>query len=136
MKLAGWLTIGLWILLTPADAIAIEGFSGSFWGIGIYDNLEQNPKTLGSLRQGVDWIKINGADLSTYGKFSYRFEDENSEFFNAYGPGLGISLKRGPYRVGWEYVWERRSGEDKTVLKSQFFLEWYFAWDLNRLGRK
>lgn len=125
------LTVCLWAW--PAASWAIEGFSGSLWGIGVYEALEQNPRALGQLRQGIDWFRIYDAKFTTYAQFRYRFEDEESEFFDAYGPSLGLHLKRGPFRLGWEYEWERFPGRNRSETNSQFFLEWWYGWDLKKL---
>ena len=123
------------ICAAPVASWAIEGFSGSMWGIGIYETTEDNPKTLGSIRQGIDWFKVYDTEFSTYGKFRYRFEDKEAEFFDAYGPALGVSLKRGNIRLGLEHRWERQPRRDKSTSSSDLYLEWYFGWDLKDLKK-
>jgi hypothetical protein len=127
--------IALWMSCLPLAAWAIEGYSGSMWGTVIYDATDTNPKTLGSIRQGIDWVKLYDLKLSTYAQFRYRFEQEEAEFFNAYGPSLGAAISRGSLRVGWEHQWERFSGLNKLENSSLFYVEWWFGWDLKNLRR-
>ena len=127
------LLVVLLALGSPSLSWAIEGFSGSYWGIGIYDSLEENPKTLGSIRQGIDWFRVYDTEFSTYAKFRYRFQRVEAEFNDAYGPALGFFFKRGPFRLGWEYVWERQPGKNETDTKANVYLDWYFAWDIKDL---
>lgn len=129
MKIVTFLVL-FWVVGSPGLSWAIEGYSGSYWGIVRYDALEENPKALGSIRQGIDWFRIYDTEFSTYAKFRYRFERVEAEFNDAYGPALGFFFKRGPFRLGWEYVWERLPGRDMTDTKSAVYLDWYFAWDL------
>jgi len=133
MKTIRLLMTTLFVLGTHSPLWAIEGFSGSFWGIAIYESLEQNPITLGSVRQGVDWLKFYDLKFSTYAQFRYRFEQEEAEFFDAYGPSLGVSITGFGLRLGWEYEWERYLKQDETKNKSRTFLEWYYSWDLKKL---
>ncbi|HEY5649413.1 MAG TPA: hypothetical protein VIU33_07935 [Nitrospiria bacterium] len=131
--------IAIFVLLsTPAGAWAIEGFSGSFWGIGIYETQEENRQTLGSIRQGIDWFKVYDLKVSTYAKFRYRFEDEDGgEFFNAFGPALGASIGAHGVRLGVEYQKERFPNRDGGITKrdTDIYLEWYFGWDLKNLKK-
>ena len=119
--------------MVPSFAWAIEGFSGAMWGIGIYDTLEPNTKTLGFIRQGIDWVYVYDTKISTYTQFRYRFEREESTFFDAYGPSLGISGKNGPFRFGLEYLWERFPKRDKNNNEARLFIEYYIGWDLKNL---
>lgn len=119
----------------PSTARAIEGLPGSIWGTAIYDITEDNPKTLGQIRQGVDWFKLYGLNVSTYAEFAYRFEREEAEFFDAYGPALGVALRRGSLRVGWEYEWEHFPKLEQTQGASQIFAEWWYGWDLKNFRR-
>ncbi len=134
MKRLKYLFIAL-ILLIPQSSFAFEGLSGSIWGSLRYDALQQNQKALGFIRQGIDWLYFYDARVSTYGEFRYRYAELDSQFFNAYAPVLGLSLKKDPFIMGWEYSWETLPDSDQNVQRSEFYIEWYSDWDLKPMLR-
>lgn len=125
----------VFMLLMPQFSFAFEGLSGSMWGSLRYDALQQNQKALGFVRQGIDWFYFHDARVSTYGEFRYRYAELDSQFFNAYAPVLGLSLKKDPFLMGWEYSWETLTDTDGHVQRSEFYIEWYTNWDLKPLLR-
>ncbi|MEK6683265.1 MAG: hypothetical protein AABY46_01245 [Nitrospirota bacterium] len=129
-----WIIV-LFLVGIPLPSWAIEGFSGSIWGTAIYETTDSNPKTLGSIRQGVDWFKRYDLTFSTYGQLRYRFERNEAQFFNAYGPSVGMAVRHGSLRLGWEHQWDRLTGPDKTNKTSQIFFDWWYGWDLKNLKR-
>ena len=136
MKTAMQVIVVSVLLAIPVGSQAIEGLSGSFWGIGVYETQEENYQTLGSIRQGIDWFKVYKLKFSTYAKFRYRFEvDEGAEFFNSYGPAFGASVSRSGVRLGVEYQKERNPNLGETKRDTDIYLEWYFGWDLKNLKK-
>ncbi len=125
----------LMLLLIPQASFAFEGLSGSTWGNLRYDTLRQNPKALGYIRQGVDWFYFRDIKISSYAEFRYRYADLESEFFNAYAPIAGLSFKKDPFRLGWEYSWETLADSGETEKRSEFYIEWYSDWDLKPMLR-
>ncbi|MBI3812774.1 MAG: hypothetical protein HY283_11340, partial [Nitrospirae bacterium] len=63
-------------------------------------------------------------------EFRYRFRSENKEFYNAYSEAVGLEFKRSPFRLGMDYVWERFPAVGERSDKVQYYLAWYYDWDL------
>jgi len=126
------------ILSLPVRALSIEGFSGSTWGKGSYDiDTLVGAGGMGYVNQGIDWATLpGGIDLNTFAEFRYMLRTKNNDFYNAYGPALGIELRKSPFNLGADYYWERFPGLDETDAKFQFYLTWYYDWDLKRLKNK
>lgn len=115
-------------------ALDIEGLPGSVWGHASYEKSDiAGPGVLGYVNQGIDWITLPGElTLNTFGEFRYRFRENNKEFYNAYGPALGVELRRAPWHVGVDYYWEQYPELSEGSNRLQFYLSWYHDWDLKQ----
>jgi hypothetical protein len=131
----GWLLggSGVWaVMCTPA--FAIEGLPGSTWGHAAYEKSDiAGPGIMGYVNQGIDWVTLPGdLTLNTFAELRYRLRQNNKEFFNAYGPALGVELRHSPFRVGVDYYWEQYPELKETSNRLQLYLSWYYDWDLKR----
>jgi len=117
------------IMLWAAPAHAIVGLTGSTWGT-VIDNFNGDRfQTLGYLYQGVDWYEKEGYRLNTYGAMRWRLQSNDGTYFNAYGPALGVSVKKSFFRFGAEYYWEY-SQSDNHNGRALIYGDWYYDWDL------
>ncbi len=112
----------------------IEGFPGAVWGQASYESADiSGPGVLGYVNQGIDWVTLPGdLTVNTFAELRYRFRENNKEFFNAYGPAVGLELRRSPWHLGVDYYWERYPELEETSNRLQFYLSWYYDWDLKR----
>jgi len=117
-----------------AWGLDIEGLPGSTWGHASYEKADiAGPGVLGYVNQGVDWITLPGElTLNTFAELRYRFREDNKEFFNAYGPAIGVELRRSPWHFGMDYYWERYPELSETSNRLQFYVSWFHDWDLMR----
>ncbi len=117
--------------------LPVAGLSGSIWGELSHDvdSLVGNG-AIGYLNQRVDWIVLPGhITLNTFAEFRYRLRSRNNDFYNAYGPAIGVELRQSVFRLGADYFWERYPGLNETDSKVQFYLTWFVDWDLMRLKK-
>jgi hypothetical protein len=122
------------ILSLPARALSIEGLPGSTWGEATHDfDSLVGTGTLGYVNQGIDWTTLpGGITLNTFAEFRYRVRSRNNQFYNAYGPALGVEFRKSIFKFGADYYWERFSDLDETDAKFQLYLSWYYGWDLKK----
>lgn len=133
IRFAGVLLAGL-ILFRAAPAGAIEALPGSTWGQVSHD-IDSLVGTggIGYINQGIDWVILpGGIPLNTYAEFRYRLRSRNNDFYNAYGPLVGVEIRKSIFRLGADYIWERFPHLAETDNKFQFYLRWYKDWDLKR----
>lgn len=128
----GW-GMMLCILSTGVVAHAIEGFSGSTWGTVFHEAAEDETFIMSNINQGIDWLNYKGFNLRTFAQFRYRYLTPDGEFFNAYGPSLGISLRKWGMELGAEYLWQYRDDTQGIEEGPRVFLEWYYGWDLKKV---
>lgn len=116
----------------PAAALQYESLPGSTWGAVYHDNDQLvGTGTLGYVNQGIDWVTLPGAiTVNTFVEFRYRFRSENNEFYNAYTEAVGLELQRSPFRLGVDYAWEHFPPLDEHSNKFQYYITWYYDWDL------
>jgi len=119
-------------LFSSAPAWGIEGLPGSTWGQLSYDHDRLvGAGAMGFINQGIDWVKLpGGITLNTFLEFRYRLRNENRDFYNAYGEAVGLELKKPPFRLGVDYYWERFPNLGERSNKLQFYLSWFYDWDL------
>jgi hypothetical protein len=117
-----------------AWAFDIEGLPGSTWGQASYEKADiAGPGVLGYVNQGVDWITLPGElTLNTFVEVRYRFRENNKAFYNAYGPAVGVELRRSPWHLGVDYYWERYPELSEASNRLQFYLSWFHDWDLKK----
>ena len=136
-----WMIFGgailLCSLLASAGASAIEGLPGSSWGLLSYDvDSLVGSGAMGWINQGIDWVKLpGGLMLNTFTEFRYRFRTENAQYYNAFGPAVGIELRKSPFHFGIDYYWERYPELGQNDDKFQFYLTYYYEWDLRNLTK-
>lgn len=128
------------LLFTP-DVLAVEGLRGSTWGELYYEIPEKGDSNLildTWVRQGVDWVRWGDSlALNTYAIVRLKWDSEQIDWNNIFGPGIGVSLdliNREGINASWgvEYNWEQyyRSGESNH--KVQIFMRWFGWWDLKK----
>ncbi|HAS17083.1 MAG: hypothetical protein A2035_03060 [Nitrospirae bacterium GWA2_42_11] len=118
--------------LVPDVSMGIEGLSGSTWGQVTYESGDtiSGPSAQGYIKQGIDWITIKHYQLDSFASLHYRFRTDNNEYFNTFGPALGIEIKKGPVNIGVQYFWERFTELQESDEQLQFFVNWWYGWDL------
>jgi len=116
----------------PRGAIKVQGFPGSIWGNVSHDvDSLVGTGAMGYINQGIDWVQLPGEiTFNTFTEFRYRFRNENKEFYNAYSEAVGLEFKRSPFRLGMDYVWERFPAVGEQSNKVQYYLSWFYDWDL------
>ncbi len=116
----------------PDVSMGIEGLSGSTWGQLTYESGDSlsGPSAQGYIKQGIDWVNINSYTLNTFGSLNYRFRTDNNDYYNAYGPALGMEIKKGPFNIGVQYFWESFNELHKSNNQLQVFVNWWHGWDL------
>jgi hypothetical protein len=129
-----WVVI-LYLLTAGTVAHAIEGYSGSTWGTVYHEAAVNETFSLMNIYQGIDWLNYKGYRLNTFVQFRYRYLTPEGEFFNAYGPSLGISVKKWGVELGTEYIWQVRDDTPGIVDGPRVYLEWYYGWDLKKVFR-
>ena len=125
------------IVSQPTLALDIQGLPGSTWGQASHDfDSLVGSGVLGYVNQGIDWTTLpGGITFNTFAEFRYRLRTENNDFYNAYGPALGIEFKKSIFKLGADYYWEHFPGLSETDAKFQIYLTWYFDWDLKQLKK-
>jgi hypothetical protein len=118
----------------PALGFDIEGLPGSTWGQASYEKADiAGPGVLGYANQGIDWTTLPGElTLNTFAELRYRFRENNKQFYNAYGPVIGVELRRSPWHIGMDYYWERYPELSETSNRLQFYVSWFHDWDLKK----
>ena len=126
------LFIFILILSLPVRAFAIEGFPGSTWDQAFHDfDSLVGSGAQGYINQGINWTTLpGGITFNTFAEFRYRLRTENNDFYNSYGPALGIEFQKSPFNLGADYYWQRFPGLDETDAKFQIYLTLYYDWDL------
>ncbi len=113
-------------------AHAIEGLSGSTWGTVYHDTSSNETFFLGNIYQGIDWLSYKGFRLSTFASFRYRFLTPEGETFTAYGPSLGVAVRKWGVELGTEYFWQYRDTTNSIEDGPRVYMEWYYSWDLKK----
>lgn len=105
---------------------------GSTWGQLTHDVDDLvGSGAMGYINQGIDWVKLPGdITLNTFAEFRYRLRTKNDEFFDAYGPAVGVELKKWMFHLGASYYWEHFPEADESSRKVQYYLNWFYGWDL------
>jgi hypothetical protein len=122
------------ILSRPSSAFDILALPGSTWGqLSHDDDNLVGTGAMGYINQGVDWIKLPGEiTFNTFAEFRYRLRDKNNDFYNAYGPAVGVEFKKSFFKLGINYYWEQFPSLDERSNKLQFYLSWFYDWDLKQ----
>ena len=127
---------GMYLLISGGTALALDpaGYPGSTWGQLTHDvDTLVGSGAMGYVNQGIDWwVLPGGITFNTFVEGRYRLRSENKEFYNAYSGATGLELKRTPFRLGMNYLWERFPEAGEQSNKLQYYLAWYFEWDLKQ----
>ncbi|MBI4056241.1 MAG: hypothetical protein HY399_01685 [Elusimicrobia bacterium] len=121
---------------TQAKGLKPEAFPGSSWGWFARD-LEGNPlvgtSAQGYVNQGIDWKTFpHGVVFNTFAEFRYRVRSRNNDFYNAYGPALGLEFRKSFLHLGMDYYWQKFPELHESSNKLQFYLSGYYGWDLKK----
>ncbi len=138
MKLWIFFAVVFCVLGMSGSVGAIEGFSGSTWGTVYHDfheTAEDETFVMGNINQGIDWLSYKGFRLSTFAQFRYRLQSPQGETFNAFGPSLGIAVKKWGLELGTEYIWQYRDSTQSIQEGPRVYIEWYYGWDLKKVFR-
>ena len=110
--------LGLWTRVEE-DSNGIEGFGGMGW-----------------VEQGVDWTKLpGGVVFETFASFRWMLRQLNDQYYDDYGPTLGVQFKRGVLDLDVEYAWRYYPHLRTYQNGPQATLTWYIDWDLAKLRR-
>ena len=120
------------IVSTLQSALKLRGFPGSTWGTVSHDvDTLVGTGTMGNVNQGIDWITLPGEiTLNTFAEYRWRFRNRNDDFYDATSKAVGMDLRRSPLHLGVAYVWERFPNIGERSSKFQYYLTWYYDWDL------
>ncbi|MFQ5579903.1 MAG: hypothetical protein ACE5FZ_04765 [Nitrospiria bacterium] len=110
----------------------IKGLPGSTWGRFSHDEDRLvGTGSMGFLNQGVDWTTLpGGVVVNTFVEFRWRVRDQNNRFYNAYSHALGLEFRKPPFRFGVNHLRERFPELNETSSKVQYFMTWFYGWDL------
>lgn len=139
----GWgawvIGVGALVAATGARAAAfdIEGLPGSTWGQTTYEAKGlTGPGAQGYFNQGIDWVTLpGGVTVNTFAEARFRFREKNKAYFNAYGPAIGLELRKSHLKLGADYYWERFPELSESSNRMQYYLSWYYEWDLKHPKR-
>ncbi len=111
------------------------GLPGSTWGHLTYDVTGINGSgTMGYVNQGIDWLKLpGGVTLNTFAEFRWIGREKNTEFYDSSGPAVGVELRKWMFRAGADYYWQRYPGLKLTSDHMQYYITWYYSWDLKKM---
>ena len=109
---------------------------GSSWGNLTYDVDGPNGSgAQGFINQGVDWFFLPGGVVTNmYGEYRHRSRTKNSKYYDAGGPAVGLEFKKWFLHLGVDYYWERDPLLNLSSNRTQFYLTWYYTWDLKGLS--
>jgi len=112
----------------------IEGFSGSTWGRAVYDTTGLTGSGFnGWINQGIDWVKLPGDIIfNTYIEYRYKAREKQDDYYNVYGPAIGLELKKSVFRLGMDYYWEKYPVINQNSESFEIYLTWYYNWDLKK----
>ncbi|MFI5304558.1 MAG: hypothetical protein ACHQYP_07150 [Nitrospiria bacterium] len=118
--------------LKKAKTGRLKGFPGSFWGQMTQDvDSLVGTGTMGYLNQGVDWINLQGGGtINSFAEIRWRFRSENRDYYDAYSEALGVELRKSPFHLGIDYLWEKYPSLNEYSDKYQVYLTWYTDWNL------
>ena len=133
---------GLWYYLT--DTYTLAGIKGgkhtplalplSTWGRLNYDLQGiEGSGSQGWIKQGADWFSLGrGWMFDTYAAYNWRLRTKSRNYYNAFGPSLGVEASKSPVKVGLEYLWQRFPQDHVSTRTFNLYLTWYFGWDLKK----
>ena len=110
----------------------LKGFPGSTWDYISYDaDSFIGAGAMGWVNQGIDWMTLpGGITFNTFAEFRYWLRSENRPYYNAYGQALGFEFKKSIFRLGADFFWETYPELNVVSNKVQFYLTWFYDWDL------
>lgn len=116
----------------PAAAFEIEGLPGATWGnVSRENNGLNSANGMGWINQGIDWLKLPGdVVLNTYVEYRYRGRSKEKDYYNTYGPAVGIELKKSYFTLGAEYYREKFPDLPDTSHNRRLYGTWYYDWNV------
>jgi len=124
----------VFLLLTTclaAPAAALIGLPGSTWGELTRDgNNFEGWGSQGYVSQGIDWVKIGENRLDTYLSGTWRYRSNNTLYYDAFAPALGIEAQGSFYHVGVELSRTQYSALGTATSRMQLQAGWYKDWTL------
>lgn len=114
---------------------AAPALPGSVWAQATYDMSGINGSgAMAFVNQGIDWMTLpGGVVLNTFAEYRYRARTENRTYYDAEGPAVGIEFRKSPFRFGVDYYWEKAPMLHVNSNKFQYYVSWYYDWDLKKL---
>lgn len=124
--------------LSNINTSKIVGLPGAVWFDLTYDiNGLTGSGAQGWINQGIDWFTLPyGIIFNTYAEYRYQMQTKKKEYYNAYGPVLGVELKKSYFRFGMDYYWETYPNWPGGAQHSNYleaYLTWYIDWDLLKM---
>ncbi len=125
-------------ILAATPAHGIEALPGSTWGVLTHTNSDVSGDSFqGWINQGIDWTTLpGGITLNTYAEYRYRAQTDNKQYFNAYGPVLGLEFRKWFLKLGTDYYWQTYPAWPGGTQRSdnhEYYLTGYYKWDANKL---
>ena len=134
---------GIWYYTT--DSYILAGKSGgkphspqalplSSWGRLNYDLQGiEGSGSQGWVKQGADWFSVGrGWMFDTYAAYNWRLRTKSRNYYNAFGPSLGVECSKSPAKIGLEYLWQRFPQDRISTRTFNLYLTWYYGWDLKK----
>ena len=133
---------GLWYYST--DSYVLAGKKGgkhtpqalplSSWGRLNYDLQGiEGSGSQGWVKQGADWFTLGrGWMLNTYAEYNWRLRTKSRNYYNAFGPSIGIECSKTPVKIGLEYLWQKFPEDHISTRTFDLYLNWYFGWNLKK----
>ena len=105
----------------------------STWGRVEYDiDGVEGAGSQGWVKQGIDWVKVQGVILNTFASYNWRLRSDNQKFYNAHGPAVGVQFDRGPLNLVLDYNWRSYPQLQEYTRTFGLTLTWYYGWDFKR----
>ena len=134
---------GLWYYLTDSYTLAGKTGAGkrlplalplSTWGSLNYDlHGAEGSGSQGWVKQGADWFTLGrGWTFNTYAAYNWRVRTKSRNYYNAYGPSLGLECARSGVKVGLEYLWQRFPADHISTRTLNLYLNWFYGWNLKK----
>lgn len=125
------------------DSYALAGGTGkkkrtpmalplSTWGRLNYDlHGAEGSGSQGWVKQGADWFGLGrGWTFETYAAYNWRLRTKSRNYYNAFGPSLGLECYRKAVKIGFEYLWQRFPQDHISARSLNLYLNWYYGWNL------
>lgn len=121
--------------------VPIVALPFSTWGRLSHDlNEIEGNGAMGWATLGVDWFQIGPKKREiigrTFGRYSWRFRDKNRPYYNMQGPSVGAELEWEFLKLGAQRYWHYFPELKRHTGDFEFYVSWYYRWDLKKLLSK